>query len=513
MFSSNKSVLATLIAATFAAGCAAPNQQALDLRKTVSGAIAEANDPNFSASRRIPSTTYGLKQYSAPEELPGGLVEKADTTSGRGNISITASGRVSSILNGITGNRYSVSFVSGVDPNKEVSANVKNMSLEAAVRQVALNAGYVAVTDHVTRSITIADQAAWTFRIPFRLLQTLDTDYSVGGNPISRSGSGGSGSGSNSGGSPSLSGVKAEFTATGKHTGGSSLAGFIKSMAGDNASVSLSADTGYITVRGNGAALSRVRSFLNTFAYDNNRRTDIKMSVIEVSLGDNLSWGIDWAKVLSPLNGSARFSVGGNTSLVANPSMSVNFTSASITSVIDALKAYTDVRVITQPSVTAMNRSPVVIFDGASVPYLGSITSTATQTATSTAGSASFATSGVSLSVLPDILSDNEAQITLLPVLTDVTELKSFSLGGSGTITAPASVAKHALMQTIVPNGQTAILGGIRYAKEDGSDRAVPLLDVPVGGSRTKGAREVVILMQSTVVPPRRSETLVSESL
>lgn len=513
MSSFNKSVVATLVASLFSLGCASPNKQANDARRTVNGAIVEAMEGGTHSLGRFPNGTYGLKEIHSPSELPGGLVEKADTTSGRGNVSITATGKLSTVLNGITANRYAVSFVTGVEADKQVSVNVKNLSVEAAVRQVALNAGYVAITDSIAKTITIADQAAWTFRIPFRLMQQLESDFSVGGDPTSRNAAGGSGTGGSGGGGAGASGIKASYTVTGKHTGGSSLAGFLRSMAGDNARVSVSPDTGYITVRGNGAALNRVRSFLNTFYYDNSRRADIKMSVIEVSLNDSMSWGIDWAKVLSPFGGTARFNVGANASLVASPTMNVNFTSASITSVISALQSYSDVNVITQPSVSAMNRTPVVIFDGASIPYLGSITATATQTSTSTAGSASFATSGVSLSVLPDIVSDNEAQITLLPVLTDVTNLETFSLGPSGVITAPASASKHTLMQTIIPNGQTAILGGIRYSKQDGKDRELPLVRVPFGGTATKDVREVVILMQSTVVPPRRAETLVSESL
>ena len=467
---------------------------------------------------------YGLKKIGSVAELPGGFVEKADAGSGRGDVSIAASGKLSSILAAISDNKYSISFVDGVDQNKMVSVSARNMSADAVIHQVAANAGYVAITNKENRSITIASQAAWTFRIPVRLMQRLSSTYSVGGT------AGGSGGGAQSGGAaPAASGgggsggpaagVASSFSASSSVAAGGPTKGgieeFLKSVAGENADVSVSSETGYITVRGNGAALNRVHVFMNQFVYDSDRRAEIKVSIIEVSLNDNSSYGIDWSRVLAPkLGGDAGglLSLVGGAASIVNPSFTLNFTAGSITGVIQALKTYAHVSVITQPSISALNRTPVAIFNGDTVPYVGSVGTTSTAVASTTSATTSFVDSGVSLSVMPDILSDTEAQITLSPSITSITQMNSFQVGSS-TLIAPSTTVKKILMQTIVKNGQTVILGGIRENKNNKTTKTVPFFGVPLGGTGDEGAKEIVILLQSTVVPPQRVDTLVTESL
>ena len=525
MYSFNKSVM-TVVSIAMLSGCASTSQTER-VRVKAQAAIAALAAPT--------PTNYGLKKVDSVADLPGGFVEKASAGSGRGDVSITASGKMLGILDAIANNRYSISFVDGVDENKVASVSVRNMSIAAAIRQVAANAGYVAITDREAHSIIIAEQAAWTFRIPIRLMQRLNSNYSVGGSsgassaaappggaaPGGASAMGGGASSSGPGSVPggASSGVPATFNAASTLTTASNVAikggidEFLQSIAGQNAFVSVSKDTGYVTVRGNGAALNRMHRFMNQFVYDNDRRVEIKVSVIEVSLDDSMSYGIDWARVLSPLqNSSAILGINGGASNVANPSLTLNFTTASITSVISALQTYADVAVITQPSITAMNRSPVAIFDGNSVPYVGSVTQSAALGVATTGAMASFAASGVSLSVMPDILSDDEAQITLAPIVTDITSMQTFNISGS-TITAPQTAEKRILMQTIVHNGETVILGGIRVNTNNNNKTALPLFGLPVGETSDKSAVEMVILLQSTVIVPQHTDTLVAESL
>ncbi len=475
---------------------------------------------------------YGLKHVQSVADLPGGFVERAAPGSERGNVSITASGGMRSILDAIARSRYAISYVDGVDANRISSVSVRNMSADAAIRQVAANAGYVAVADPTARNITIAEQAAWTFRIPVRLMTQLNENYGINGSGTGGSslggGAGGMGAGAASAGSAggagsgtsgSVGGVQATFSASSNlsarnvQTLQGGLESFLQSLAGENAWVSVSRDTGYITVRGNGAALNRMHRFMNQFVYDNDRRVEIKVSVIEVSLDDSMSYGIDWSRVLQPLqNSSASLSLSGGAANVVNPSLSLNFTTAGISSIINALRNYARVSVLTQPSVTAMNRSPVAIFDGTSVPYLGSISTTTSLSASTTGAATSFAESCVSLSVMPDILSDDDAQITLAPTVSNIGSMQSFTVSGS-TLVAPETNEKRILMQTIVHNGETVILGGIRTGNDNNSSTSLPFIKVPLGGTGDKSAAEVVILLQSTVIPPRHSDTLVAESL
>ena len=496
MLSSNKRNLILALAVSAAiSGCATTQQS--ERESSVSKAVAADTE-----SIKNDAPTYGLKHINSPAAIPGGMVERAGL--GRGEINLTANGPLSSMIASISGG-YSVTYVSEVDRNKIIAVSLKNLSVRAAIKQIAMNAGYVAIVEGNT--ITIANEATYTFRIPSRLLNAQTSNYSVGGNPLSNSGSSGG-----MGGGTSGSSVTATFTAAGRTNTGADVITHIKSIAGSLSSVSVS-DSGFITVRANGVALERVRKFLNDFVYDGNRRADIRVSVIEVSINDKNTYGIDWTKVLSRVGGALTVGISGGAATVVTPSLAINYTSASITSVIDALQTESNVRVLTQPTISAMNRVPAVLFDGSTIPYVGQIMSMSQQTNTSVSATASYATDGVSLSLLADIQSDNESQIQLIPVLTSVQEFKTFNLGTLGSIVAPLSVEKHSLMNATVENGQTVILGGIRINKVTGSKTQVPFTKLNVGAANNDGAKELVILMQSTVIAPKQVDTLLTESL
>ncbi len=480
-----------------------------------------------SSASQTQAPEWGLHHVASMTEMPGQFAERLEPGSEQGDVTVSASGPINALLQQVAGKDYAISYVNGVDVSRPTTVSVRGLSIPAVLRVVAANAGYVAVVDENSHNVLIADQAAWTFRIPVRLLQRLSTRYGVDGSGAAGSSlssaaggmAGGGSAGSGGQGSGTVGGVQTQFNATSAlSTNGSviqkgGLDEFLQMVAGEHAFVSVSKDTGYVSVRGNGVALNRLHRFLNQFVYDNDRRVDIKVSVVEVSLDDASQFGIDWSRVLSPLqNSSAKIALSGGGATLINPSLTVNFTTASIASVINALRTYAKVSVLTQPSVTAMNRSPVAIFDGTSIPYLGSITTTSTLSSTATAAAASFVESGVSLSVMPDILSDDEAQITLSPVVSNVSNMQSFSVSGS-TLTAPETVEKRVLMQTVVHNGETVILGGIRTGTNNSTLTTLPLVRVPLGDNADNSAAEVVILLQSTVVPPRRIDTLVAESL
>ncbi len=506
---------------------------------------------------------YGLKHVLSVADLPGGFVERADAGSDRGDVSLTASGPLHTVLDALAQQRYSVSYVDGVDVDHLVSVSVHNLRIDAAIREVAANAGYVAITDNQSHNITIAKQAAWTFRIPVRLMARLDSAYGVDGSGFggaslgtNSGGSGGSTGGSmggspggssggmsgassgSSGGGSSVGSVQATFNATASLTsktqqvmhGG--LDEFLQRVAGENALVSVSKDTGYILVRGNGAALNRMRRFINQFVYDNDRRVQIKVSVLEVQLDDSMSYGIEWARVLAPLQnsvGNIALSGASGTAVISpgtvvnpasaalvqttvNPAFNLSITTATINAVISALRNYGKLSVLTQPTIMAMNRSPVAIFDGTSTPYLGSIMSMAGLSTSESGASASFAESGVSLAVMPDILTDDEAQITLAPTVSAITSMSTFTVQGS-QLSAPAMVEKRILMQTVIHNGETVILGGVRTGNKTSNTTTLPFVQVPLGGTSDNLTDELVILLRSTVIPPRHRDALVAESM
>jgi type II secretory pathway component GspD/PulD (secretin) len=459
-----------------------------------------------------------------------------------GDVSVAASGVPFGALltNLARDHQYSVLFMEGVQVNRLVTVNLRDLSAEAAMRRLALAAGFALVVDRTGRTVTVTDVASYTFRLPLHVMQRLVAQYSVGGSPTVQGGgsaasiSGGAGGvgggaqpGAAQGASSAASGLQAQFTVTGRfQTDAAGLAQFLRELAGANAEVQVMHEMGFITVRSNGAALARVSQFLNRFSAVAMRRVDIEASIVEVTLTDEFRYGIDWTRVLSGST-SGSVSLLGTSAITTpgfSPAASANVTRGSISVVLRALQQYTNVRVISQPRVLAMNNTPSVIFDGQQLPYVPTVASTIVAGAgggtTTTSAAAAFAVDGVTLSLQPDILSDNEVQLTIVPVLNRVQEFQTFEVGTGSRVTAPVQRTNQSLMQVVALSGNTLILGGIRSSVGDETRAGVPgLVDIPVAGdvlnrrNQRTVAREVVLLLRATVIPGGAYDALFSEAL
>ena len=439
-------------------------------------------------------------------------------------------------------NGYSVVFSDAVDTNRHVSVELNGSEIVDGLRTLAYLAGYVAVIDNDSRTITVTDVATFTYKLPANLMQQLTASYTVGGNPVSSSS--GSGQGGNSGGlsgssgstgssgssgssgtnggsngqsGGGSSGVHASFVVAGAtQTSGSSVRTLISDLAGKNAAVTVS-DLGVITVRANAQSQRRVHTFLKSFAHDAMGQVEIEASIVEVTLDDEFSTGINRNRVLnkSMLGSTGQLNIQTG-AVLPNPSLSATFTNSSITSVVTALRQVTDAKVVSNPRIIAINNTPATFFDGTQLPYLGNVVATPSSSGISTttqlSGSASFAIDGVSFSVQPSIIDDRRVQITIVPVLSNVLKFDTFTLGaGGGTLTAPEQATKQSFMKVMAETGKTLILGGIRYSTD--SKIESPAL-VPLSGTynRAKIAKEIVILMRATVLPADAYDPLVGES-
>jgi len=432
---------------------------------------------------------------------------------------------------------YSVLFAEGINSARPVTIELRDLNPQAALRRVALAAGYAVVLDSAARTVTIAESASYTFRLPLHVMQRLQASFTVGGNPIAAQTTaispattaggvgytaGMAGAGEAPGGGDSS--LQANFTVSGRYqTDAAALGVFLQQLAGQNAEVQVMPDLGMITVRSNAAALARVGNFLNRFSANAMRRVEIEASIVEVTLTDDFQYGIKWEKVFSgDTSGTIKL---GDTSLVTKgATVDVNLVNGSITAILQALQQHTTVRVISQPKVMAMNNTPSVIFDGQQLPYLGSIATTtipgAGGASTTTAGSASYAVDGVTLSIQPDIMSDTEVQLTIVPVLSRVQEFQTFDLGGGSQITAPVQRSNQSLMQVVAESGRVLIIGGIRATAGTNQKKGIPgVVDVPVAGDLLSGrsvntqAREVVILLRARVVPGGAYDALFAEAI
>ncbi|MDP2835171.1 MAG: hypothetical protein Q8Q28_18085 [Pseudomonadota bacterium] len=499
--------LAPLTIALLLTGCATgqPSRTA-ELAQEAARATATAIAEIKTGDRRGDHQA-GLVEVESIAQVPD--IQATDLDPAAGNVHVDMAGKVADVLASLADRYgYALAFASDVDRARVVGIKLSRVSPEYALRRAALAAGLVAVIDAQTRSVTVADQAVYTFRVPPHVMQKLKAEYAVGGNPVS-AGSGSSGGGSMGQAVGAVGGIEAKFKVTGESgNNAQALALFITQLAGANASVNVASDAGLVMVRGPGPALERVRDFLNRYTQVAMRRVEIQAAVVEITLTDEFAYGIDWSKVFGSgaLKGTT-LAISGAAS-VTNPAFTLSYAGASISSALNLLKDKTHLRVISQPSITAMNRTPATIFNGEQIPYVGSITPPVTTGTTVTNGSStlSFAVDGLPLSVIPDILSDQQVDITLVPVISTVKELIQFDVGGGMKLSGPRQSSKQSLMQALVENGKTVVLGGIRQNSSNDSDKLT-------SGDRKSSATEIAILLQANIIPARRQDTLFTEAL
>lgn len=414
---------------------------------------------------------------------------------------------------------YSVMFAESVDVRKRITISLEGAQVADGLQSIAFLAGYIAIVDASERTVTVTDVATFTYKLPPHVLQQLQANYKVGGNPINNDTSISQGGGSRG------SEMAAEFIIQGESgVNAASLRALIANMAGRNAEVMVS-DMGLISVRGSAQVQRRIHGFLKSYARDAMSQVEIEASIVEVSLTDQFELGIDWSRVIDPksISGSTgELALGAVNSTVqqftgvtgtAAPSLTAAFTSQNISAVVNALRKVTDAKVVSNPRILAVNNTPATFFDGTQLPYLGELTATGgtSDVAAQLSGSASYAVDGISFSVQPSVIDESRVQLTLVPVLSSVLGFEQFKLGSDGgMITAPHQANKQSIMKVIAETGKTLILGGIRYSVDQKTSTPAPLF---LGAkSRTKAAKEIVILMRATVLPSSDYDPLVGQS-
>lgn len=497
-----KKIAVALTLALGLGGCATPPEQ------LKSEAKAKINAEVQTIAASVETRRSGLIKADSMMGLPIKMYEEGEVPEDTGNISLSASGQLYPILEEIAKqNGYSVQWMEGVNRNAKTSAAFSGLSIKAAAKRLAKGAGFVAVVDSSSRSIIVAKEAVYTFKVPMHVLQQLDTTYSVGGNPASGANS------SNQQSGMSTSAINASFTVNGRTSvGGQSLAGILQNLAGENAMVQVMQESGYITVRSNGQALERVRDFLSKMTANMQRRIEIEATVIEVILGDQFSYGVDWSRVLG---GSSPISIAltGGANTIANPGLKATYTSGGLEAIMAALNTVTNAKIVSSARVSTTNRIPATIFDGQQIPYLGSIASTVQQISTTVSGTANYASDGISLSIIPDIFSDSEAQVSLVPVISGVQEFTEFDLGLGAKIVAPKLTFKDSFVTTMLSSGQTVVIGGIGFKSGQATTNNLPVAKIPMGSKDESKARETAIVLQAKIIPAKRRDVLFSEHI
>lgn len=228
----------------------------------------------------------------------------------------------------------------------------------------------------------------------------------------------------------------------------------------------------------------------------------IEASILEVTLTNQFSFGIDWSVVgdhghigASSINNSA------GTVSAATPGLSVTYLDHGIQAALNTLAGKTAVEVLSAPKIIALDNKPAKLEVGDQVPIV-------TQSAQNTVGSGSpvinsvdYRDTGVILDVTPRITGDNR-------IFLDIDqEVSSVGTTTSSTINSPTIQQRALQTQLILTDGGTVALGGLISNEHDIGDTGTPyLMNIPVLGSlfktssRKTNRTELIVLISAKII-------------
>ena len=219
----------------------------------------------------------------------------------------------------------------------------------------------------------------------------------------------------------------------------------------------------------------------------------IEAKILEITLTDEDSYGLDWTKIFDSSDGSGEFGTRGLTD-PTDPGLFFNFESPDVTAALNALTSQGRVRTLSTPKLLAIEdiESSVIIGDRRGY----SVTTTINQVTTE---SVEFLESGVILRVTPSVDPDGMIMMDINPEV---------STGVIDPLTGiPSQTTTEVTTRMIVPDGQTIFVGGLIKHRVDESTQGVPVIGkIPLLGGLFSNRQQIttntetVVLITPTIV-------------
>ena len=158
----------------------------------------------------------------------------------------------------------------------------------------------------------------------------------------------------------------------------------------------------------------------------------------------------------------------------------ITLESKNFSLVIDAMQEYGDTRVLANPRISVMNGQPAVIYVGDNVTYISEVETTTDEGTVTTSATTAQAISGLNLQVYATIMDDDEIILSLIPMISRLTQPIEYRQFGLNQIGLPE--IRERTMNSIVrlKNGEMLVVGGLITTVNDNSGNKVMWLgDIP----------------------------------
>lgn len=265
--------------------------------------------------------------------------------------------------------------------------------------------------------------------------------------------------------------------------------------------------------------IERIGDFLNDVEKAVKKQVMIQAHILQVSLNDNYSLGVNWEMLAGTGIGAMGQLFTFSQNLVPAPPTGVfqiNLANKNVTALIDAMRTQGQVNVLSSPKVSTMNNQKAVIkLTTKEVSWVTNSYLNADGTVVLSYTTPQIDEVGLFLDVTPQI--DDNGVITM-QMHPSISEKIRDSISPDGKSTAPIIDVREVDVMIKVRNGQTIVIAGLITDKVNDNTKRVPLLgDIPFLGTlfrqtvqeRTKN--ELVILMTPYILDDRSIEDIRKE--
>ena len=385
---------------------------------------------------------------------------------------------------------------------RRITINFQNVSAAAVLREVLDTFNlYYEIKDNV---ISVKPFEERIFRLNF-LEIFMDTDFVVGGDVL---GAGEVGAVEGLTGSFKVSGKGSEQDQGNPYDVIETMVKRVKTPEGN---YFLNRMSGTLYVKDRPESIRAIARIVNHARQALSRQILIVARIIEVTLREEFTYGIDWEVLWEEMNITDNASVRAGWSIEEGLTFEGVIDHLDFGAAIDALELFGDVNIVSNPSVRVKHAKPAIISVGTSISYTKSTLITILDNLTRdtvTEVEVSKVFDGLILGVIPFIQDDGKITLLINPIKSDV-DRESLELVdvGNTQITLPVVNIKGINTTISLKSGDAVILGGLIDNLKIDTDEGVPLLSsIPILGYLFKRQfkrnerQELVIILTVTQI-------------
>ncbi len=232
------------------------------------------------------------------------------------------------------------------------------------------------------------------------------------------------------------------------------------------------------------------------------RQILIEATILSATLTEDMQFGIDWQTLEESFSGlssikkysSDYYKFASSSVVTKTGGLTVGFPYDNAAAFIRAVEAVTDVTILANPKILAVNKQVGQVYIGKKMGYK----SQTTQTDTSTTEQVTFLDTGTKLSFRPYICDDGYIRMDIH---------SKDSSGAFNAQNAPDETSAELVSNIMVKDGQTIVIGGLFRDKVTTTRAQIPVLgDLPIVGWLFRGTtdnserQEVMVLLTPHII-------------